>query len=61
MPRLGFLAEPDADEFLCRLRRETSVGRPLGNAEFVQKLEEDLDRSLTRRPPGRRRKKRRNR
>lgn len=56
-----YLLEPDADEVLCRLRSETSVGRPLGNAEFVQRLEEELDRHLTRRPPGRPRKRRRNR
>jgi len=52
-----YLVEPDADEVLCRVRRETSVGRPLGDREFVQQLEEDLDRFLTRRPPGRPRKK----
>jgi putative transposase len=51
-----YLVEPDADEVLCRLRSETAVGRPLGEAAFVQKLEEDLDRFLTRRPPGRPRK-----
>ena len=56
-----YLVEPDADELLCRLRRETSVGRPLGSPAFVRKLEEELDRFLTRRPPGRPRKKRRNR
>ena len=48
-----FLVEPDGDEFLCRLRSETAVGRPLGEPAFVRKLEEDLDRLLTRRPPGR--------
>ena len=51
-----YLVEPDADEVLCRLRGETTVGRPLGSPEFVQRLEEDLDRFLTRRPPGRPRK-----
>ena len=56
-----YLVEPDADEVLCRLRSETSVGRPLGRPAFVRKLEEDLDRFLTRRPPGRPRKKRRRR
>ena len=56
-----YLVEPDADEVLCQLRSETQVGRPLGKAEFVQKLEEKLDRFLTRRPPGRPRKKRNNR
>ena len=56
-----YLVEPDADEVLCRLRGETAVGRPLGSAAFVRKLEEDLDRFLTRRPPGRPRKRRLNR
>jgi hypothetical protein len=56
-----YLVEPDADEVLCELRGETTVGKPLGSPEFVQKLEEDLDGFLTRRPPGRPRKERRNR
>jgi hypothetical protein len=34
-----YLVEPDADEVLCRLRSETAVGRPLGDAVFVQKPE----------------------
>ena len=51
-----YLVEPEADEMLCRMRRETTVGRPLGSAAFVQELEEDLDRFLTCRPPGRPRK-----
>ena len=55
-----YLAESDADEVLCRLRSETSVGRPLGSPAFVQKLEEELDRFLTRRAPGRPKKKRKN-
>jgi putative transposase len=56
-----YLVEPEADEVLCRLRRETAVRGPLGSADFVQRLEEDLDRHLTRRPPGRPRRGRRNR
>ena len=56
-----YLVEPEADEMLRRMRRETTVGRPLGGGEFVQRLEEDLDRFLTRRPPGRPRKAGRNR
>ena len=55
-----YLVEPDADEVLCRLRSETSVGRPLGSPAFVQKLEEELDRFLTRRAPGRPRKRGKN-
>jgi len=51
-----YLAEPDADDVIRLIRRETAVGRPVGDDEFVQKLEEELDRHLTRRPPGRPRK-----
>ncbi len=53
------LVEPDADEVLCLLRREASAGRPVGSRQFIRKLEQELDRHLTRRPPGRPRKKRR--
>ncbi len=48
-----YLVEPDADEALCRVRREKSVGRLLGSAAFVRKREEELGRFLTRRPLGR--------
>ncbi len=54
-----FLVEPDADEVLCRLRRESAAGRPLGNDEFLRKLERKLKRNLVRGRPGRPRKKRR--
>ncbi len=54
-----FLAEPAADEVLCRLRRESAVGRPLGNDEFLRKLERKLKRNLVRGRPGRPRRKRR--
>jgi putative transposase len=57
-----YLVEPDDDDILCRLRRETHSGRPLGAEEFVVKLERKLKRKLTRQPPGRPKKKgRRNR
>ena len=54
-----FLAEPDADEYLCKIRRESAVGRPLGDDRFLQKLENKLKRNLKRGKPGRPRKKRR--
>ncbi len=56
--RREYLAEPDADEVLCLIRRETAVGGPIGSREFVRRLERALERCLTRRPPGRPRKKR---
>jgi len=54
-----YLAGPDADDVICLIRRETAVGRPVGDDEFVGRLEQALDRRLTRRPPGRPRKRRR--
>jgi len=53
-----FLAEPDVDEFLCRIRRESGVGRPLGDDAFLLKLENKLKRNLKRGKPGRPKKKR---
>jgi len=53
-----FLAEPDADEVLCRVRRESAVGRPLGTGEFLRKLERKLNRNLVRGRPGRPKKRR---
>jgi hypothetical protein len=35
-----YLLEPGADNVLCQVRRETSVGRPLGSPEFVEKIGE---------------------
>jgi hypothetical protein len=52
------LCETEEDEELLALRRETHVGRPLGNREFLRKLEARLDRSLPRHQPGRRARKR---
>ena len=46
--------DPDQVEFI---RRETPVGRPLGDADFIRKLERRLGIGLFRRPPGRKRKK----
>jgi putative transposase len=52
-----YLLEPQGTEILRELRKETSVGRPLGSKQFVSQLEQDLSRSLTRRPLGRPKKK----
>ena len=52
-----FLTEPDADEYLCQIRRESGVGRPLGDDKFLLKLENHLKRNLKRGRPGRPRKK----
>jgi hypothetical protein len=49
-----YLCEAEEDKELLALRRETQVGRPLGNREFLRKLEARLDR----RQPGRRPKER---
>ena len=54
-----FLAEPDEEEFVARIRREAAVGRPVGGASFVARLERRLERNLTRARPGRPKKKRR--
>jgi putative transposase len=53
-----YLCETEEDEELPALRREARVGRPLGNREFLRKLEARLDRRLLRRQPGRRPKER---
>ncbi len=54
-----FLTERDEDEFVAKIRREAAVGRPVGAASFVARLERRLKRNLTRGRPGRPRKKRR--
>jgi putative transposase len=51
-----FLAEPDADEYLCRIRRESLSGRPLGDDAFITGLENALKRNFRRGRPGRPRK-----
>lgn len=53
-----YLGEADAAEMLEAIRRETPVGRPLGDGRFVRRLEAKIDRGLMRRPPGRPRKRR---
>jgi len=57
----AYLLEPEGTEILSELRKETSVGRPLGSKAFVSQLEQNLSRSLTRRPLGRPKKKQSNR
>ena len=54
-----FLAEPDVDEYLCEIRKESGVGRPLGDERFMLKIENKLNRNLKRGKPGRPRKKKR--
>jgi len=48
-----FVSQPDDEQDLHRLRKESSVGRPLGDEEFIIGLERKLGRMLRRRPPGR--------
>jgi putative transposase len=43
----------ESNEETMQIRRETASGRPLGDAGFVTRLESRLDRTLTRRRPGR--------
>jgi len=49
----AFLGEADADDFMSGIRRNSSVGRPLGSDAFVKRLEKRLGRNLTRGRPGR--------
>ena len=51
-----FLAEPDEEAFLGRVRRESVSGRPLGTEGFVRGLEKLLGRALARGRMGRPRK-----
>ena len=51
-----FVSEADDEDDLHRFRKESSVGRPLGDEEFIIGLERKLGRMLRRRPPGRPRK-----
>ena len=48
----GYLHEED-EAALTSLRREGWVGRPVGSAAFLKRVEERLDRSLVRGKPGR--------
>jgi putative transposase len=51
-----WLAEPDADEALLVLRRNTMMGLPCASGSFLKKLERLSGRSLHYRSPGRPRK-----
>jgi putative transposase len=48
-----FLLAEDNPDFLKRIRRESYVNRPLGDASFIKSLEERLQCKLTRRRAGR--------
>jgi len=52
----GFLAEGEAEEQVALLRRSTLTGRPLGDPDFVKRLEASLHRPLAVRKGGRPRK-----
>jgi hypothetical protein len=49
----SWLAEPDGEEDLAALRRQTRNGRPLGAEAFVQRLEDLAGRILAAKPVGR--------
>lgn len=53
----GFIEEQDDPDEIKQLRENTRKGRPLGSGEFVEKLEEKLNRSLKLKPKGRPKKK----
>ena len=53
-----YLTEGEDPEQVEMIRRETPVGRPLGDVAFIRRLERRLGLELFRRPPGRKRKKR---
>jgi len=48
-----FIGQEENEETLQRLREFTSTGRPLGNADFVERLENISGRRLTKKPAGR--------
>jgi putative transposase len=45
-PMAEFLAEPADPEALRRLRRAETIGRPLGDADFLAGLERRFKRAL---------------
>lgn len=47
-----FLREPADDEVLNKLRKNSSTGRPLGNDEFLTKVEQLLRRVIRKAKPG---------
>ena len=52
-----FIAESDNLEDIIEIRKQTKKGRPLGETNFVKRLEKKLNRSLILRPRGRPKKK----
>lgn len=48
-----YLGGNEPDDWLTSIREHTSTGRPLGETEFVLRLEKSLARPLMRRKPGR--------
>jgi len=49
----GFLAAGDGEGAFDALRESETTGRPLGNKDFIEKLEHLLQRPIARRTPGR--------
>jgi len=48
----GFVAAGEDEATVARLRRHARTGRPLGDAGFIARLEDELGRRLRRRKPG---------
>jgi len=46
-----YLLEDDEEGFVKRIRKESSVNRPLGGKPFIQKLERRFKKSLIRKKP----------
>lgn len=49
---LGAAEDAEEAEAIARLRRADSIGRPIGNAAFLERLETSYDRRLRRAKPG---------
>lgn len=47
-----YLAETPADAELANIRRQTRIGRPDGDSDFIEMLEERTGRRIRRRKPG---------
>ena len=50
----ALLTSLEDDERTMRLRRAETIGRPVGSAEFLERLERSYDRRLKPQQPGRR-------
>jgi putative transposase len=53
----AFLADGDNEKDINRFRKHARIGRPLGQEEFVEKLEKITGRALKPKKPGRKKKK----